>query len=76
MKVSHTDEISSDSISPTAHSDADDTGDLAFNPSDDSDQDAAVTAFWASPRFGHPHSQIPSVLGIPCLLYTSDAADE
>ena len=25
----------------------------------------AVTAFWASPRFGHPHSQIPSVLGIP-----------
>ena len=24
-----------------------------------------VTAFWASPRFGHPHSQIPSVLGIP-----------
>ena len=25
---------------------------------------AGVTAFWASPRFGHPHSQIPSVLGI------------
>ena len=25
----------------------------------------AVTAFWVSPRFGHPHSQIPSVLGIP-----------
>ena len=25
----------------------------------------AVTAFWASPRFGHPHSHIPSVLGIP-----------
>ena len=24
-----------------------------------------VTAFWASPRFGHPHSQFPSVLGIP-----------
>ena len=24
-----------------------------------------VTVFWASPRFGHPHSQIPSVLGIP-----------
>ena len=24
-----------------------------------------VTAFWASPRFGHPHSHIPSVLGIP-----------
>ena len=23
-----------------------------------------VTAFWASPRFGHPHSHIPSVLGI------------
>ena len=20
---------------------------------------------WASPRFGHPHSHIPSVLGIP-----------
>ena len=26
---------------------------------------AGVTAFWASPRFGHPHFQIPSVLGIP-----------
>lgn len=25
----------------------------------------AVTAFWASPRFGHPHSHIPSVLRIP-----------
>ena len=25
----------------------------------------AVTAFWASLRFGHPHSQIPSVLVIP-----------
>ena len=24
-----------------------------------------VTAFWVSPRFGHPHSHIPSVLGIP-----------
>ena len=31
----------------------------------------AVTAFWASPRFGHPHSQIPSVLGIPFLYYCS-----
>ena len=29
------------------------------------DLTADVTAFWASPRFGHPHSQIPSVLGIP-----------
>ena len=47
MKVSHADEISSDSISPTAHSDADDTGDLAFNPSDDSDQDAAIAAMEA-----------------------------
>ena len=25
---------------------------------------AGVTAFWASPRFGHHHSHIPSVLGI------------
>ena len=25
----------------------------------------AVTVIWASPRFGHPHSHIPSVLGIP-----------
>ena len=24
-----------------------------------------VTVIWASPRFGHPHSHIPSVLGIP-----------
>ena len=47
MKVSHADEISSDSISPTAHSDADDTGDLAFNPNDDSDQDAAIAAMEA-----------------------------
>ena len=31
----------------------------------------AVTAFWASPRFGHPHSQIPSVLGIPVSYYCS-----
>ena len=30
-----------------------------------------VTAFWASPRFGHPHSQIPSVLGIPFSYYCS-----
>ena len=28
----------------------------------------AVTAFWASPRFGHPHSHIPSVLGIKTLI--------
>ena len=28
-----------------------------------------VTAFWPSPRFGHPHSQIPSVLGIPFSYY-------
>ena len=46
-KVSHADEISSDSISPTAHSDADDTSGLAFNPSDDSDQDAAIAAMEA-----------------------------
>ena len=46
-KVSHADEISSDSISPTAHSDADDTGDLAFNPSVDSDQDTAIAAMEA-----------------------------
>ena len=25
----------------------------------------AVTVIWASPRFGHPHPHIPSVLGIP-----------
>ena len=31
----------------------------------------AVTAFWAFPRFGHPHSQIPSVLGIPFSYYCS-----
>ena len=31
----------------------------------------AVTAFWASPRFGHPHSHIPSVLGIPFSYYCS-----
>ena len=31
----------------------------------------AVKAFWASPRFGHPHSQIPSVLGIPFSYYCS-----
>ena len=30
-----------------------------------------VTAFWASPRFGHPHSHIPSVLGIPFSHYCS-----
>ena len=30
-----------------------------------------VTALWASPRFGHPHSQIPSVLGIPFSYYCS-----
>ena len=30
-----------------------------------------VTAFWASPHFGHPHSQIPSVLGIPFSHYGS-----
>ena len=30
-----------------------------------------VTAFWASPRFGHPHSHIPSVLGIPFSYYCS-----
>ena len=28
-------------------------------------QIGGVTAFWASPRFGHPHSHIPCVLGIP-----------
>ena len=50
MKVSHADEISSDSISPTAHSNADDTGDLAVNPSDDSDQDAAIAAMEACLR--------------------------
>ena len=32
---------------------------------------SAVTAFWASPRFGHPHYQIPSVLGIPFSYYCS-----
>ena len=32
---------------------------------------AGVTAFWASLRFGHPHSQIPSVLGIPFSYYCS-----
>ena len=32
---------------------------------------SGVTAFWASPRFGHPHSQIPSVLGIPFSYYCS-----
>ena len=32
---------------------------------------SAVTAYWASPRFGHPHSQIPSVLGIPVSYYCS-----
>ena len=31
----------------------------------------SVTAFWASLRFGHPHSQIPSVLGIPFSYYCS-----
>ena len=31
----------------------------------------AVTASWASPRFGHPHSQIPSVLSIPVSYYCS-----
>ena len=30
-----------------------------------------VTAFWAIPRFGYPHSQIPSVLGIPFSYYCS-----
>ena len=28
-------------------------------------RNVCVTAFWASPRFGHPHSPIPSTLGIP-----------
>ena len=32
---------------------------------------SGVTAFWASPRFGHPLSQIPSVLGIPFSYYCS-----
>ena len=32
---------------------------------------ARVTAFWASPGFGHPHSLIPSVLGIPFSYYCS-----
>ena len=32
---------------------------------------SGVTAFWASPRFGHPHSHIPSVLGIPFSYYYS-----
>ena len=31
----------------------------------------AVTVIWASPRFGHPHSHIPSVLGIPKTLIAS-----
>ena len=31
----------------------------------------SVTAFWAALRFGHPHSQIPSVLGIPFSYYCS-----
>ena len=26
----------------------------------------AVTVIWASPRFGHPHSQNSSDMGIPC----------
>ena len=34
-------------------------------------QYGTVTAFWASPHFGHPHSQIPSVLGIPFSYYCS-----
>ena len=27
---------------------------------------AGVTVIWESPRFGHPHSQNPSDMGIPC----------
>ena len=27
---------------------------------------ARVTVIWASLRFGHPHSQNPSYMGIPC----------
>ena len=33
--------------------------------------DGAVTVIWASPRFGHPHSHIPSILGMPKTLITS-----
>ena len=30
-----------------------------------------VTVIWASPRFGHPNSHIPSVLGIPKTMIAS-----
>ena len=42
---------------------------LVPSPSISSFRVTAVTAFWASPRFWHPHSQIPSVLGIPFSYY-------
>ena len=32
----------------------------------------AVTVIWASPRFGHPHFQNPSDMGIPFLYYVND----
>ena len=32
-----------------------------------------VPVIWASPRFGHPHSQNPSDVGIPCINLTQIA---
>ena len=34
-------------------------------------KNGCVTAFWASPRFEHPHYHIPSVLGISFSYYCS-----
>ena len=36
-----------------------------------SEGNADVTVFWAPLRLGHPHSQIPSVFGIPFSYYCS-----
>ena len=44
---------------------------LLLSPQLPSLRRTGVTAFWASPRFGHPHSHIPSVLGIPFSYYCS-----
>ena len=41
------------------------------NNAQHSEGNADVTAFWAPPRLGHPHSQIPSVFGIPFSYYCS-----
>ena len=36
------------------------------DPRDICGTQVGVTVTWASPRFGHPHSQNPSDMGIPC----------